>query len=449
MRRHRHYLLMVLLCTRLGLAQAQEQTPSRLQSMHLQGAAQQVLREAFGLYGVRLMFAGAIPSLNSKLKLDLTDADLAVTADVLGTMSRCFFVPVNAHLLLVVEDDKAHRSHYERLFTETITIPNLQPGDDAQRGEVEGLLNSLFGIRSKVSGDKVTIRAPKRDLLQIEDTLTHLFEPPPQVLLEVRTYLLSYNRDPNTGIEPPQQIKVFNVESEARNLIASNSSVVQELIAAGVVSASDWLGIAVALITEGYGSSSVLSSSFVTVGGGLTDFGVQFGSLPVNLSLTKSTTQQLQNATLRVASGDAGKLRVGSRYPIETASTVAAGGSSSSATPSIEYEDLGLTVEVKPQVLANDEVLLQLHQTVRSLAGSSLNGIPVLENQEFVSALSVPPGITTVVVSDLSNTETRTVEGFGVAPTSHELNQQRSTLVVTLTPHLARVSRRRAFPNQG
>ena len=67
----------------------------------------------------------------------------------------------------------------------------------------------------------------------------------------------------------------------------------------------------------------------------------------------------------------------------------------------------------------------------------------VLENQEFVSALSVPSGITTVVASDLSNTETRTVEGFGaIAPTDYELNQQSSALMVTLTPYLIRARSR-------
>lgn len=442
MRRHWHYVLLAILSAG-GLAQAQEQLQSRLRSMHLRGEKTQVLRQAFDLYGIDVVFAEPIQGLTRELKVDLTDADLAATAEVLGAMSHCFFVPVNAHLMLAVQDDKAHRSQYERLFTETITIPNLQPGNADQGREVEGLLSSVFGTRSVLKGNQVTIRATKRDLLQIEDTLTHLFEPPPQVLLEVRAYTVSRNQDRNAGVDPPQQITIFNVESEANSLIASNSSIVQELIASGVVSAGDYLAIAVALIAEGYGSSSVLSSSFVTVGGGLTDFGVQFGSLPVNLSLIKSTSQQLQSATLRLANGEAGKLRVGSRYPIETASTVAAGGSSSSATPSIEYEDLGLTLEVKPQVVSEGEVLLQLHQTVRALAGSSLNGIPVLENQEFVSALSVPSGVTTVVVSDLSNTETRTVQGFGaIAPADRELNQQSSALVVTVTPHLIRARSR-------
>jgi general secretion pathway protein D len=446
MRRHLKFVLPAILSAGLGFAQTQEKQPSRLRSMHLKGETAQVLRQALDLYGVDVIFVEPIQGLSRPLKVDLADADLAVTAEVLSAMSRCFFVPVNAHLVLAVQDDKTHRSEYERLFTETIVIPNMQPGNPEQRSEVEGLLGSVFGItRSTLKEDRVTIRATKRDLVQVEDTLTHLFEPPPQVLLEVRAYMVSRNYDRNTGVDPPQQITIFNVESEAESLIAGNASIVKELIAEGLASAGDYLGIALALIEAGYGSSSVLSSPFVTVGGGLTDFGVQFGSVAANLSLTESTSQQLQTVTLRLANGEAGKLRIGSRYPVLTASTVAAGGSASSATPSIEYEDLGLTLEAKPQVVSEGEILLQLHETIRALAGSSLNGIPVLENQEFVSALSVPSGATTVVVSDLGNTETQTVEGLGtIAPTARELNQQSSALVVTVTPHLVRARSREA-----
>jgi general secretion pathway protein D len=210
------------------------------------------------------------------------------------------------------------------------------------------------------------------------------------------------------------------------------------LIAAGTVAAGDTIGIAEALITEGYGSSSVLSSSFVTLGGGLTATGIQFGSIAGNASLTGSSSQQLQSVMLRLSNNETGKLRVGQRYPIETASTTALGATSSTTTtPSIEYEDLGLSIEARPQVRFEGEVLLQIHGIMRALDGTSLNGIPIIDNQEFVSSLSVPAGVTTVVVSNLSQTEARTIQGFAsLLPTNSGLDQQTSELVVTLTPHL-------------
>jgi general secretion pathway protein D len=437
MRRLGCYLLLAAFNAGLHSSQAQEKP--RLRSMHLAGQTDSVIEEAFQLYGVSVTFVKPIRGLEQPLQLDLKDADLATTSAVLDLLTRCFFVPVNPHAVLAVQDDREHRADYERLFTEAIEIPNLQPGDAEQRSEVEGLLSSLFDIkRSTLRGNTLTVRASKRDLVQIEDTLSHLFQPAPQVLLEVKAYVVSRNRNRNLGVEPPQQVKIFNLDTEAETLITSNSSVVAALIAAGTVVAGDTIGIAEALIAEGYGSSSVLSSSFVTLGGGLTETGIQFGSLPANASLTASSSQQLQSVMLRLSNNETGKLRIGQRYPIETASTTALGTTSSATTtPSIEYEDLGLTIEAKAQVRFEGEVLLQIHGIMRALDGTSLNSIPIIDNQEFVSSLSVAAGATTVVVSNLSKTEARTVEGFaGLMPTDSGLDQQTSELVVTLTPHL-------------
>ena len=437
MRRLGYYLLPAVFSACLCSSQAQEKP--RLRSMHLAGPTATVIEEAFQLYGVSVTFVKPIRGLEQPLELDLKDADLATTSAVLNLLARCFFVPVNAHAVLAVQDDREHRSDYERLFSEAIEIPNLQPGDAEQRSEVEGLLSSVFDVkRSTLRGNTITVRASKRDLPQIEDTLTHLFQPAPQVLLEVKAYVVNRNRNRNLGVEPPQQIKIFNLDTEAESLITSNSSVVAGLIAAGTVVAGDTIGIAEALIAEGYGSSSVLSSGFVTLGGGLTATGIGFGSIAANASLTASSNRQLQSVLLRLSNNETGKLRVGQRYPIETASTTALGATSSATTtPSIEYEDLGLTIEAKPQVGFAGDVLLQIHGTMRALDGTSLNSIPIIDNQEFVSSLSVPPGVTTVVVSNLSKTEARTVEGFAsLMPTDSGLDQQTSELVVTLTPHL-------------
>jgi general secretion pathway protein D len=334
MRRRCHYLLLATLSVvpfapahgqRSALPSPEKPSP-RLRSMHLTGQVTGVIQEAFHLYGVSVVFVPPIEGLTRPIAVNLTDADLATTAEVLDAMAHCFFVPVNENTVLAVQDDKAHRSHYERLFTETIVIPNLQAGDTDERSEVAGLLSSVFGItKSTLRGNAVTVRATKRDLLQIEDTLTHLFQPQPQVLLEIKAYIVSRNHNRDLGVQTPQRIKIFNVDSEAESLISSNSSVVAELIKAGTVTAGDTLGIAEALIAEGYGSNSVLSSSFVTLGGGITSTGVQFGSVPANASLTTSSSQQLQSALLQLGNAQTGKLRVGQRYPVETASTKALG----------------------------------------------------------------------------------------------------------------------------
>ena len=411
--------------------------------MRLAGSVTDVIQQALALYDIDVVFAGPIQGLSRPVELDLRDADLTTTGRVLDAMTHCFFVPINAHLALAVQDNRERRLKYERTVSKTFAIPNLKIGNAQEKGEVTGLLNTLFGIReAALKGNTVTLHAPAKDILQAEDVLTHLYQPEPQVLLEVKAYIVSRGHNRNVGVQPPQQITVFNVESEAQNLLTSNASVVDQLIASGLVSAGDTIGIAAALIAGGYASNSVLTSPFVTLGGGTTTTGVQFGSVSANMSLSTSASRQIQDATLHLVDGQSGTLKVGQQYPIMTASTAALGGSSSSSTPSIQYEDLGLTLEAKPHINLVGSVLLHLHETFRSLNGTTINSIPEIDNQEFVTDLSIPAGFTTVVVSNLSRTETRTAQGFAnFVPSASGRNQQTSDLVVTITPTITRAPR--------
>jgi hypothetical protein len=129
--------------------------------------------------------------------------------------------------------------------------------------------------------------------------------------------------------------------------------------------------------------------------------------------------------------GETGKFRVGQKYPVLVATSEAVSTSSTSvSTPSIQYEDLGLTVEAKARRMAGREVAVHLHETIRSLAGTMLNDIPVMNNDEVVTDLTIPEGVTTVVVSNLSRTDA--VELVGLTDSEKNLNSAR--LLITVTP---------------
>jgi general secretion pathway protein D len=181
----------------------------------------------------------------------------------------------------------------------------------------------------------------------------------------------------------------------------------------------------------------------VYFGGGKTATGLQFDSVSGNASLSDSSVKELQDAKLQLINGQTGTLRVGQRYPILTSTTSSLGSSSNaSTTPTIQYEDLGLTLEAKLQVVADKEVLVHLHETIRSLAGTSLNNIPILDNQEVSTDLSIPGGVTTVLVSNLNRSETLATQGVVDAiPTDSSRDMTESQLVITITPVVTRITK--------
>jgi hypothetical protein len=181
----------------------------------------------------------------------------------------------------------------------------------------------------------------------------------------------------------------------------------------------------------------------VYFGGGKTATGLQFDSVSGNASLSVSSVKELQDAKLQLINGQTGTLRVGQRYPILTSTTSSLGSSSNaSTTPTIQYEDLGLTLEAKLQVVADKEVLVHLHETIRSLAGTSLNNIPILDNQDVSTDLSIPGGVTTVLVSNLNRSETLATQGIADAITTDSSRDvTESQLLITITPVITRITK--------
>ena len=57
--------------------------------------------------------------------------------------------------------------------------------------------------------------------------------------------------------------------------------------------------------------------------------------------------------------------------------------------PNAEYIDIGLKVKATPRVHENGDVSLQFEFTLSSLAGNSINNIPVVNNQEIHQTVRV------------------------------------------------------------
>ena len=174
---------------------------------------------------------------------------------------------------------------------------------------------------------------------------------------------------------------------------------------------------------------------------------------------------------LRVGDGQAGTVRSGTRYPIQTSSfsslspslpnipgLTGAGSSSSLSSllgslsggvpnvPQVEYQDLGLTLKATPRVMRNNDVALTLDLKIVALTGSSLNGNPILDNTAYSGVVTVPQGQGVVLLSELDGQESRAISGVpGLSEipglnnlTGNDTQKNRSTLLIVITPHVVR-----------
>jgi len=120
--------------------------------------------------------------------------------------------------------------------------------------------------------------------------------------------------------------------------------------------------------------------------------------------------------------------------------------------PGAQYEDLGVKIKATPTVHPNDEVTLQLEFEIRALAGTSINGIPILTNRTISQTVRIKENEPTIIGGLLDSEETRTLSGlpgFANLPggAGYFFGQRSTTgqdteMLILITPHKLRLKDR-------
>jgi hypothetical protein len=80
--------------------------------------------------------------------------------------------------------------------------------------------------------------------------------------------------------------------------------------------------------------------------------------------------------------------------------------------PGSEFIDLGVKVKATPTLHPNREVTLQLEFEIRALAGTNINGIPIISNRTLNQTVRLKEEETTVIGGLLDDEETRALTGL-------------------------------------
>ena len=117
--------------------------------------------------------------------------------------------------------------------------------------------------------------------------------------------------------------------------------------------------------------------------------------------------------------------------------------------PGSEYVDLGVKIKATPTLHANSEVTLQLEFEIRALAGSAVNGIPILSNRTLSQTVRVKENEPTLITGMTDTEETRSitglpgfaeVPGFRYAFSSTTRAFQDTELLIVITPRRLRLA---------
>jgi type II secretory pathway component GspD/PulD (secretin) len=445
-----------------------EPTPG-VHSFHLRADREQLIPQVFRVYGLTAMLDTSVHPLLTRFDVD--DASFEEAARVLSLDTNTFFVPLDAHRALVAADTVTNRNQFLRQDVETVYLTGLS---DEELNDVLSVVKSIFLVQQatlSLSKRAITLRAPQRTLEALNATLESLLEGRSQVMLDVNLIQVAHTSSRNTGTQLPQSMSAFNVTAEADSILQANQSLVQQIISSGLASPNNPLAILGILIASGQVTNPLLSSGFATFGGGIAESALVPGSTTFNLSLNSSDSRLLDLVQLRLEDGEKGEIKLGEKYPIQTSSYSSLSGSTvnipgltgagtssslssllSSLTstvpnvPMVQYQDLGLTLTVTPKAMRNGDVALIVEMKLSALAGTSIEGNPVLNNREYTGTVTLKEGEATVVATEMDKSQSQAISGTpGLSEipglnnvTDKNAQKNYATLVIVMTPHVVR-----------
>ena len=200
-------------------------------------------------------------------------------------------------------------------------------------------------------------------------------------------------------------------------LLNDGTGVFAPALGSPLQTASTPAGVAIADFTnDGLGDIAVTNNGASTLGvyanlsSGEFSSRIELSVPPGPLALTTATltTSGLPDAILTASSGSNNFVTV-----LLDPQTFAAGaGSVQTPYPGSEYVDLGVKVKATPSLHENDEVTLQLEFEIRALAGSSVNGIPVITNRTVSQTVRLRENEPSIIAGLLDEEETKSLSGI-------------------------------------
>lgn len=175
--------------------------------------------------------------------------------------------------------------------------------------------------------------------------------------------------------------------------------------------------------------------------------GAALPNMIIKVDNEKSDANLLANPRIRVRNREKAKILIGNKVPVVTTTSTATG----LVSDSVQYIDVGLKVEVQPDIRLRDEVAINVNLEVSSIVKqiTSPSGTVAYQigTRNADTMLSLKDGETQILAGLINDEDRRSangIPGLGELPvlgrlfSSNQDNHQKTEIVLSITPHLIR-----------
>ncbi len=173
-------------------------------------------------------------------------------------------------------------------------------------------------------------------------------------------------------------------------------------------------------------------------------------SITLNALLQDSDTNILSSPRLRVRNRDKAKIMIGDRVPIISNSLTPQSNGTGVVTGTVTYQDVGLKLEVEPEIHLDNEVSIKVGLEVSSLGNAVTNSatgsiVYTVQTRNTTTALRLRDGETQILAGLIEDKDTNTadkVPALGQIPllghlfSSNNGNKSKKEIILSITPHV-------------
>ena len=437
---------------------------------HYRGDSRTLLTQIARAYGITATIDDSVAT--RQLHFNIDNVTFAQAMEAATRATKSFWIPLSGSQMYIVSDTVENRRNFERMAIRTFYLSDiLTPQELMDTVNALRVLLDIRFVQQDATESTITIRAPLAAVEAASQLIESLAGGKPQLMLDVRVYQISSSLVRQMGTQLPTNFNLFNISPTLlASLVPGATDAINQLIASGGINQANSQAIQALLAQVQQASQNpLLTTPFATFGGGLTLMGLS-GTPPiaVKLSVNESDVHSLEHVTLRTSQNTPAVLRLGQRYPIVNAtfapiyntgaiSQVLGNQSYRAPFPSFSFEDLGLNMKATPIIHSNTDVSLKLEINIRTLGGQNVNGIPIINNREFVGSISLKNDEAGVIAGFLSKADSLSLSGYpflsrvpavNYGTAVHDKNVNDDELLIVMTPHIVRMAPQEGFALQ-
>ena len=380
------------------------------------------------LAGLNVLFDPDYTSRRVSVELNGVTLDQAL--EVVALESKTFWRPVTPNTIFIASDTIAKRKELEQNVIKTFYLSNV-----SQPTELQDMVNAIRSIlevsriQQLPTQKAIVVRGTPDQVALAEKLITDIDKAKPEVIIDVVVMQVTHDFIRDLGIAPP-----------------ANATVALQGVNTGTTTSTTTTG------TTSTGTPNSLSlNTFNNLNA--TDFLVTIPPATANFMFSNANTKIIQSPQVRASDGQKASLKIGDRVPVATGSFqpgIGGVGINPLVNTQFQYIDVGVNVDITPQVHANREVSMKVTIDVSAVTSQvNIGGIsqPVIGQRKIEHEIRLKEGEVNLLGGILEEQDIKNlsgIPGLGQIPilkylfATNHTEKHENEIVFALIPHIVR-----------